>query len=130
MHLLIRFIVNAIVLYLIAKFVPGFNHNAGAGTAIISAIVFGLVNAIIGPILRLLSAPITWLTHGLFAFVVNYILFAITVALPGTLSHDPSSGVNPWLANLYGTIIMTLVATVMQQMWVPRSEQTPTTTSP
>lgn len=129
MHLLIRFIINAIVLYLIAKYVPGFNHTSGVGTAIISAIVFGIVNALIGPILRLISAPITWLTHGAFAFVVNYILFAITVALPGTLNHDPSSGVNPWLANLYGTIIMTIVSTVLQQIWAPREEKTQTATT-
>ena len=79
MNWLLRFLINAIVLYLIAKYVPGFNHNVTIWTAVIAAIVFGLVNMLIGPILRLLSAPLTWLTHGLFSIVVNYILFAITV---------------------------------------------------
>ena len=75
--MILRFIVNAIALYLILKFVPGFNHDAGIGTALIAAIVFGIVNMLLGPILRLLSAPITWLTHGLFSFVINYLLFAV-----------------------------------------------------
>ena len=73
---LLRFLVNAIVLYLIARYVPGFNHTVTIWTAVIAAIVFGLVNAIIGPILRLISLPLTWITHGLFSIVINYVLFA------------------------------------------------------
>ena len=111
MGLLLRFLVNAIVLYLIAKYVPGFNHDITIWTAILAAIIFGLVNALLGPVLRLISAPLTWLTHGIFSFVVNYILFIITVWIaPGF--HNTGE-INPWLANLYGAIIMTLVSTVM-----------------
>jgi len=120
-HLLLRFIINAIVLYLIAKFVPGFNHNAGVGTALIAALIFGIVNAIIGPILRLLSAPITWLTHGLFIFVIDYILFALTVWITPGLRN--TGEISPWLANLYGTIIMVLVATALQQLWKSEDER-------
>ncbi len=126
MHIIIRFIVNAIVLYCIAKFVPGFNHDVGVWTAVVAAIVFGLVNAIIGPILRLLSAPINWLTHGLFSLVINYLLFWITVWIA---PHFENTGVGwpAWLANLVGAAIMMLVATALQQMWSPRSERTVTT---
>jgi putative membrane protein len=111
MHLLIRFIVNAIALYLIAKYVPGFNHNIGVGTALIAAIIFGLVNAIIGPVLRLISFPITLITFGLFSIVVNYILFAITVWI--TPGFHNTGEINPWLANLYGAIIMMIVSALM-----------------
>jgi len=114
MSWIIRFIVNAIVLWLIAKFVPGFNHNLGVGGAIMVAIVFGIVNALIGPILRLLSAPLTWITHGLFAFVVNYLLFVLTVAI-----YKPFRGngeINIWLADLYGAIIMVIVSTFIHMM--------------
>jgi putative membrane protein len=108
---LLRFLINALVFYCIGKFVPGFYHNVSVWNAIIAAIVFGLVNMIIGPILRLISLPITWITHGLFAFVINYILFVITDAL--IHFHDPSSGVNVWLADLYGAIIMTIVSVLV-----------------
>ncbi len=121
MHLLIRFLINAAVLYGIAKFVPGFNHEAGVGTALLAAVIFGLVNAIIGPILRLLSAPITWLTHGLFTFVINYILFVLTVFIAPGMRHNGE--INPWLADLYGAIIMTIVATILQQMWKTKQER-------
>lgn len=120
MHLIIRFIVNAIVLYLIAKYVPGFNHQMGVWTAVLVAIVFGIVNALIGPVLKLLSWPITWLTHGLFGIVINYILFAITYWLVPAF-RDTSTG-NPWLANLYGAIIMMLVGTILQQIWKSPAE--------
>jgi putative membrane protein len=113
LSLILRFLVNALVLYLIAKYVPGFNHGVTVWTAIVAAIVFGLVNMLLGPILRLISLPITWITHGLFSFVINYLLFVITIHL--VHFYDPSSGVNPWLADLYGAIIMTIVSTIMQQ---------------
>jgi putative membrane protein len=112
MSLLLRFLVNALVFYLIAKFVPGFYHNPGIWQVIGAAIVFGLVNMLIGPILRLVSLPITWITHGLFSFVVNYLLFVITIRL--IHFYDPGSGINPWLADLYGAIIMVIASTLMQ----------------
>jgi putative membrane protein len=120
-HLLIRFIINAIVLYCIVRFVPGFTDASGAANvitpmwAIILAIVFGVVNALIGSILRLLSAPITWLTHGLFSVVINWIVFAIAIRwtdLRGT-----------WQSNLIGAIIMMIVSTVLQQAWQSDAEK-------
>ncbi len=111
MQLLIRFVINAVVLYLIAKFVPGFNHDIGVWSAIIAAIIFGIVNAIIGPILRLVSFPITWLTHGLFSIVINYILFALTVWIAPNFST--TGEINKWLAYLYGAVIMMLVSTAL-----------------
>ncbi|HET6276503.1 MAG TPA: phage holin family protein [Candidatus Cybelea sp.] len=111
MNWLLRFLINAIVFYLIAKYVPGFYHTVGIWSAIGAAIVFGLVNMVLGPILRLISLPLTWITHGLFSFVINYLLFVITVRFINF--YDPSSGVNPWLADLYGAIIMTIVSTLI-----------------
>jgi putative membrane protein len=112
-ELLFRFIVNAIVLYLIAKYVPGFNHSVTVGTALIAALVFGIVNAVLGPILRLLSLPLTIVTLGLFSIVINYILFALTVWV--TPNFHTTGEISPWLSNLYGAIIMMIVSTLMHQ---------------
>ena len=111
MNWLLRFLINAIVLYLIAKYVPGFYHNPSVWSAVGAAVVFGLVNMFIGPVLRLISLPLTVITLGIFSFVVNYILFAITVHFANF--YDPSSGVNPWLADLYGAVIMMIVSTLV-----------------
>jgi len=105
---LLRFLINAIVFYLIAKYVPGFRHDLGVWSAVIAAVIFGLVNMIIGPILRLISLPLTVITFGAFAFVINYILFALTVYF--AKFHDPTSSTGFWLAALYGAIIMTIVS--------------------
>ena len=71
------------------------------------------MSALIGPILRLLSLPLTWLTHGLFSIVINYILFVLTVWI--TPNFHNTGEINPWLANLYGAIIMMIVSTLMDQ---------------
>jgi putative membrane protein len=110
---LLRFLINAIVLYLIAKYVPGFNHNVTIWTAIIAAIVFGLVNMLIGPILRLISFPLTWLTHGLFSIVINFILFALTVWIAPNFHN--TGEISPWLANLIGAVIMMIVSTLINE---------------
>jgi putative membrane protein len=109
----LRFLINAIVFYLIAKYIPGFYHTPNLWSAVGAAVVFGLVNMFIGPVMRLIAFPITWLTHGLFSLVINYILFAITVHFANL--YDPTSGVNPWLADLYGAVIMMIVSTLMSE---------------
>ncbi|MHB8141052.1 MAG: phage holin family protein [Vulcanimicrobiaceae bacterium] len=114
MNLLLRFIINAIALYLIAKFVPGFNHQIGVWSALIAALVFGIVNMLLGPILRLLSAPITWLTHGLFSVVINFVLFwVMTLFVPALRATGET--IAPWVAYLIGAIIMMIVSTLVHQ---------------
>ena len=111
MNWLIRFVINAVALFLIAKFVPGFNHDVSVVTALIAAIVFGLVNAIIGPILRLITLPINWITHGVFSIVVNYILFWLTVLIAP--NFKTTGEISPWLALLIGAVIMMIVSTAV-----------------
>jgi putative membrane protein len=113
MHLIIRFLVNALALYLIARYVPGFNHTVTPATAAIAALIFGLVNALLGPILRLLTLPLTIITFGIFSIVVNYILFAITVWIAPNFHN--TGEISPWLANLYGAIIMMVVSGLVRQ---------------
>ena len=114
MNMLLRFIVTALTFWLIAKYVPGFYHNTTLVNALIAALVFGIVNALIGPILRLISLPLTIITLGLFTFVINYLLFVITVHFVNM--YDPGSGINPWIADLYGALIMMVVSTIMHQV--------------
>lgn len=111
MNWLLRFLINAIVFYLIAKWVPGFRHDLGVWSAVIAAIIFGLVNMIIGPLLRLISLPLTLITLGAFSLIVNYVLFALTIYF--AKFHDPTSTTGFWLAALYGAIIMAIVSALV-----------------
>jgi putative membrane protein len=74
LHLLARWIVNAAALMLVAYLYPGVSV-ASFGAALLAALVLGLVNAVIRPILVILTLPVTLLTLGLFIFVINALLF-------------------------------------------------------
>lgn len=73
-NLLLTWLVTAVSLLVITRFDLGISVRS-FGTALVAALVIGLVNAILGPILHLLAFPITFLTLGLFALVVNALLF-------------------------------------------------------
>jgi len=74
MKLLLVWILNAIALLAVAYFVPDI-YVAGFTTALVAALVIGLVNVLVKPILVLLTLPITILTLGLFILVINGLLF-------------------------------------------------------
>jgi putative membrane protein len=72
--LLLRWLVNAILVLLIAYLVPGI-HVSGFYTALIVALALGIVNAVVRPILIILTFPLTLITLGLFTLVLNALLF-------------------------------------------------------
>ncbi len=72
--LLARWIVNAAALLLVAYLYPGV-QVASLGAALFAALLLGLVNAVIRPLLVILTLPVTLLTLGLFIFVINAMLF-------------------------------------------------------
>jgi len=74
MKLLLIWVFNALALLAVAYLVPDI-HVAGFSAALIAALVIGLVNMLIRPILVLLTLPITVLTLGLFILVINGLLF-------------------------------------------------------
>ena len=74
MSLIIRWFINALALMLVAYLYSGVQVN-GIIEALIAALVLGLVNALIRPILVVLTLPVTILTLGLFIFVLNAFLF-------------------------------------------------------
>jgi putative membrane protein len=74
MRLLAIWIINALALLALPYVVPSV-HVASFGTALIVALVLGLINAVLRPLLILLTLPVTLLTLGLFIFVINALLF-------------------------------------------------------
>ncbi|HEX3548747.1 MAG TPA: phage holin family protein [Candidatus Elarobacter sp.] len=80
MGFVIRVLVNAIALLVVAYVVPGI-HVAGIAGALVAAVVLGLVNAILRPILVVLALPLELLTLGLFTLVINALCFWLVGAL-------------------------------------------------
>lgn len=70
MRLLLRWLINALTLLALNEFVAGF-HVESFYAAIIAALVLGLLNAVVRPILIVLTLPVTIVTLGLFTFVIN-----------------------------------------------------------
>ena len=83
MGFLIRTAITAVAFYIAANLVTGLWFSS-LTTLIIAAVIFGVVNAVIRPILSTLSLPITVLTLGLFTLVINAVMLGLTALLmPG-----------------------------------------------
>jgi putative membrane protein len=74
LRLLVAWLLHTVALIAVAYLLPGVSV-ASFGAALIAALVLGLVNTVIRPILLLLTLPVTILTLGLFIFVINGLLF-------------------------------------------------------
>ena len=84
-NVLIAWASLAVAFAITEALVPSVEVNGGVVTLIWVAALFGLVNAVIGPLLRLLSLPLLLVTFGLFALVVNAVLLGITAWLTDAL---------------------------------------------
>ena len=81
--LLLRWIIGAITLFVIAYFVPGF-HISNWASALIAVLVIGLLNATLGLLLKILTFPLSILTLGLFLLVINaFVLLVASRLVPG-----------------------------------------------
>ena len=80
MKIVLRWLLLAAALLLVAHFYAGV-QVVGFGTALIAALVIGLLNALLRPVLVLLTLPVTLLTLGLFLFVINALMFYAAASL-------------------------------------------------
>jgi len=106
MKTLVRWLLLAAALLLVAQIYPGVAVQ-GFGAAMIAALVLGLFNAVLRPVLVVLTLPVTLLTLGLFLFVINAVLFyAAAHLLEGF-------GVRSFGAALIGSLIYSLFGLVI-----------------
>ena len=112
MKLLLVWLFNAIALMAVAYLLPGISV-ASFVTALIAALVLGLVNAVIRPILVLLTLPATLLTLGLFIFVINGLLFWFVG------SFIEGFTVAGFWAGFFGAIVYSLVSWLLSALILP-----------
>ena len=87
MGLLLRVLINAAALWVAASLIPGIRVD-GVGYTLLAALVLGIINAIVRPVLVFLTFPITLLTLGLFIFVLNaFCLWLTSRLVPGIEVH-------------------------------------------
>jgi putative membrane protein len=110
---LVRLAISALGLWLASEVVPGIDIE-GTGTLVAAALLLGIVNALVRPLLILLTLPITVLTLGLFLLVVNAAMFGLVAAL---LDGFHVSGFG---AALLGSIVVGLTGWVASWYVGPR----------
>ncbi len=109
MQLIVALILNAVALLATAYIVPGFKVD-NFTTAVLAGIVLGVVNTFIKPVLSFVSAPLTIVTLGLFAFVVNaVVLFIVSAVVPGLM-------IDGWVPALLGAVVLSVVSTVLSSV--------------
>jgi putative membrane protein len=107
-HFLLTWLGTAVALLITSRIVDGFIVNNFV-VALIAAVIIGLVNAFIRPILRLLAFPITLLTFGLFTLVIN----ALTLWLASVLTPGYGFEIKGFLPALLGSIVLAIVSSII-----------------
>lgn len=105
-HLIVKILINAAALMFTANLIDGI-YVDGWGAVIIAAIILGIVNAIIRPLLVLFTLPLNVLTLGLLTFVINGLMLKLTAAVVGGFDV-----VGLWPA-IVGSVILSVVSTVL-----------------
>ena len=110
LRVLLGWVVVALAFLVTTRIVPGIQVHGGVGAYVIVAAVFGLVNGILGPVLRLLTLPISILTLGLFMLILNALLLLLSAWLVPQLTIDGF-----WSAFI-GAILLGLVSWVLNHV--------------
>ncbi len=122
-HLALRFIINAIALFAATQAgIPGLRFDGDWKTIVVVALIFGIVNALVRPLITLLTCPLMMLTLGLFTFVIN----ALMLALTGWIADQLHLGftVDGFWAAFLGAIVISIVSFILTLLIrEPRREQ-------
>ena len=114
MDRVIQILVNAAALWVAVQIVPGLGFSGDLWKLLLVAVIFGLINAFIRPILLIFTLPITIMTLGLFLLVINALLLILT----GVISTELNLGftVADFWAALLGSIVISIVGTILSMV--------------
>lgn len=115
MGIIIRILINAAALWVAVALLDGFNFDLDSGSwlaFLAVALLLGVINAIVRPILRLLTFPAILLTLGLFLLVINAISLAIVVAVSGALGLGLTSEGFGW--TFLAALLISLVSWALE----------------
>jgi putative membrane protein len=104
---LINWLLSAVAVWVVSRLIPGF-HVTSAPSALIAALVIGLVNATLGLILKIITFPLTILTLGIFWFVINALMLEVASAIV------PGFRIDSFVSAFWGAIVLSLVNMVFR----------------
>lgn len=120
--LVVRVLINALALWITTKFVPeiGFGSSPSLAGVVGVAIVFGLVNSFIKPVVKVMTFPITLLTLGLFGLLVNGLLLLFVAAMSSAFGltftvggFPPEFGLNSIWWAIVGSVVLGIVSALL-----------------
>lgn len=111
--LLISWALLTVAFYLTTQMVPGIRVTGGVPAYLLTALVFGLVNSVLGPVLRVATLPLRMLTLGLFAFVLNAVLLLFVAHLVPALTVDNV------LTAIAGAFVLSIVSALLNALVGP-----------
>ena len=113
-NILIRLIINAIALYVATQVgIPGLSFKGDWTTIAIVAFIFGLVNALVRPLLTLLTCPLLILTLGLFTLIINALMLMLTAWIAGLPQLHLGFTVDGFAAAFLGALVVSIVSFVL-----------------
>ena len=112
MKLILRILINAFAIWLTSMLLSSFSFTGSALNLIVVAVIFGLVNALVRPIVKLLTLPINLITLGLFTLVINTLMLMLTVWLSDSLSLTGSVFEN-FLVAFVAAIIISVISMIL-----------------
>ena len=114
MDRVIGILVTAAAMWVAVQIVPGLDFSGELWKLLLVAVIFGLINAFIRPILLIFTLPITIMTLGLFLLVINALLLLLTGAISGQLNLGLT--VADFWAALLGSIVISLVGLALSML--------------
>jgi len=106
LKLIMRWVVSALALYIVSKILPGI-RLADFWSALVAVLVIGLINALIKPILFLLTLPVTILSLGLFTFVLNALMLVLASRL------TPGFQIDGFGTAILGSVLFSVISTLL-----------------
>lgn len=110
---LLHLAINALALYLAVTLLPGIELLSSPGSIIGLALIFGLINALIRPVLKFLTCALILLTLGLFTLVINTAMFIMTANIGQWFGIDLSISEPVWWNAFLGALVVSVVNIVM-----------------
>src|SRR5262245_26445091 len=117
MSLLVRLLINAAALWVATRIVPGVRHDGDWTILLVVALVFGVLNVAVKPVLFVLTLPFLLLTLGFFTFVLN----AFMLWLTGRVSSALGLGfhVDGFVPAFLGALVVTVVSFALSTLVAP-----------
>ena len=109
-YLLIQWIISAASLLIVSYIIPGFVVE-GIGTALLAAVIIGLINATIGLFLKIITIPLSILTFGIFLLVINALMLMLASSI-----LSPGFHVSGFWTAFFGAAVMAIASMILRHL--------------